>query len=91
MLLDKNCCWDPCSKLGRLEPVVVYYNRDGRSVRFHITQTAYAKLNAGCGVCYGRTPDGPFCRLKIRDYRVFSVEIVRDPAVLQMIHEDLFT
>ena len=89
LIVHKNCRYDPDTTLGIAEPVVVF-KRDSRGdvIPFHITVTDYVKLNGGCGVCYGRTPWGPFCRLKIYDYRVIYVKIVRDPLEIESILEE---
>ena len=89
MIVHKNCRWDPNTELGSAEPIVVYQKSTyGDVIPFHITVTDYVKLNGGCGVCYGRTPWGPFCRLKIYDYRVVYVQVVHDPAILREIDEE---
>ena len=91
MKLDKRCRYDPNTCLGELESVVLYhFLHTGELIPFHITKVEYAKLNNGCGRCYGRTPWGPFCWLKVYDYRVMSYHIERDPDVLKKILEDLF-
>ena len=93
MILDRRCSYNPNTALGELESVVVYYYHDfsKMAVPFHITKTEYAKLNGGSGRCYGRTPWGPFCWLKIYEYRVVSFYIERDPNKLKEIHENLYS
>ena len=92
MKLDSRCTYNPHTRLGELESIVVYYYPvSNMIVPFHISKTEYVKLNAGNGRCYGRTPWGPFCWLKIFDYRVISFYVERDPKKLQEIHEDLFS
>ncbi len=90
--LHKNCSYSPNTRLGELESVVVYHRHyTGQIIPFHITKVAYSKLNGGEGICYGRTPWGPFCRLKIYNFRVISYKIIRDSKTVEEILEDLTT
>lgn len=92
MELDKRCTYNPNTKLGELESIVVYYFPSSTVVvPFHISKIEYAKLNAGNGRCYGRTPWGPFCWLKIYDYRVISFYVEQDSKKLKEIQEELFS
>ena len=76
--------------LGSLEPIVLYqrlYN--GKLIGFHVTECEFAQLNGGRGKLRGRTPWGPWCWLKVYDYRVVGVSIIRDREVIREIKEEL--
>ena len=89
MFIHKNCRFDPNTRLGAREPIVIFQQSiRGDVIPFHITKSDYVKLNGGCGVCYGRTPWGKYHRLKIYDYRVIFAVVVNDPNELQKIFED---
>ena len=48
-------------------------------------------MNAGDGECYGRTPYGPWCRLKIFNYGVEEYSEVTDADEIAAIEEDLYS
>ena len=70
---------------------MIYFRRAKPSIPFHITEVDYANLIDGCGKCYGRTPWGPWCRLKIFAYEVVGVRIVRDPDEIKKIEDELYS
>ena len=71
-----------------LESVVLYYYRPRDvPIGFYVTEQEFVSLNGGRGTLIGRTPWGPWCRLKIYDYRVVGVCIIRDKATLAEIKE----
>ena len=69
---------------------MVYFRRAKPPVPFHITELDYMNLIDGRGKCYGRTPWGPWCSLKIYAYEVVGIRIVRDPNEIKMIEDDLY-
>ena len=90
MNLHKKCTYDANTRLGRLEPIVIYFRRQDPPIPFHITEVDYAKLIDGEGRCYGRTPYGPWCLLKIFRYEVIAYRAIRDPKVIEEIENDLY-
>ena len=69
---------------------MIYFRKTNPPTPFHITEVDYAQLIDGNGKCYGRTPWGPWCRLKIFRYEVVGIRIVRSPEELKRIEEDMF-
>ena len=91
MNLHKKCTYDAHTRLGSLEPIVIYFRRVNPPIPFYITQVAYAQLNDSQGKCYGRTPFGPWCCLKIFAYEVVGIRTIHDPKVIEEIENDLYS
>ena len=70
---------------------MIYFRATRLPIPFHITEVDYARLNAGDGECYGRTPYGPWCRLKIFNYGVEEYSEVTDADEIAAIEEDLYS
>ena len=79
------------SRFGGYMPYIVYMKADVSHVYpFHISCSDFNRLHDnGCGVAYGRTPWGPWRRLKLFKYVIVGNDPVTDPRVIQCLDDKL--
>ena len=88
--LDPHFMYAPHPELGEFLPLLVKYRKwDGKIIEYYMSDLDYVKLNGGNGYAYVKTPWGPWCWMKFRNYVPKWCKMIEDLELIAELDAEL--